>query len=152
MSLPNAFDAEVTQSLLARLERLTPDAQPRWERLNAAEMMTHCAVAYALLLGDRTESLSFPMKVLNRWVFKWKVVSARPYPENGPTPTSPVSADAIVFETERATLSRYIRTVHAYSASDMEGRKHPLFGPLGAQEWSTLFWKHLDHHLRQFGV
>lgn len=29
---------------------------------------------------------------------------------------------------------------------------HPAFGPLSGREWDVLSWKHLDHHLRQFGV
>ncbi len=29
---------------------------------------------------------------------------------------------------------------------------HPFFGNLNSEEWDTLNWKHLDHHLRQFGV
>ena len=31
-------------------------------------------------------------------------------------------------------------------------KKHPFFGPMTEEEWDTLQWKHLDHHLRQFGV
>ncbi|MEP6513238.1 MAG: DUF1569 domain-containing protein [Parafilimonas sp.] len=27
---------------------------------------------------------------------------------------------------------------------------HPFFGKLKAEEWRTLTYKHLDHHLRQF--
>jgi LPS sulfotransferase NodH len=29
---------------------------------------------------------------------------------------------------------------------------HSFFGRLTPQEWATLMYKHLDHHLRQFGV
>lgn len=29
---------------------------------------------------------------------------------------------------------------------------HPAFGPLSPQEWARLGWKHLDHHLVQFGA
>jgi hypothetical protein len=30
--------------------------------------------------------------------------------------------------------------------------KHPFFGPMTAEEWGIISYKHLDHHLKQFGV
>jgi hypothetical protein len=36
-----------------------------------------------------------------------------------------------------------------------EGHKcldHPFFGKMSAKEWATIAHKHMDHHLRQFGV
>jgi hypothetical protein len=29
---------------------------------------------------------------------------------------------------------------------------HPMFGKMTADQWGRSMWKHLDHHLRQFGV
>ncbi len=29
---------------------------------------------------------------------------------------------------------------------------HPVFGRLSVDDWGRLSWKHLDHHLRQFGL
>ncbi|MDZ4803510.1 MAG: DUF1569 domain-containing protein [Candidatus Eisenbacteria bacterium] len=29
---------------------------------------------------------------------------------------------------------------------------NPIFGNLSVDEWGKLSWKHLDHHLRQFGA
>jgi hypothetical protein len=31
-------------------------------------------------------------------------------------------------------------------------KKHPFWGNMTEEDWNTLMWKHLDHHLRQFGV
>jgi hypothetical protein len=31
-------------------------------------------------------------------------------------------------------------------------KKHPFWGYMTADEWNNLHWKHIDHHLRQFGV
>ncbi len=27
----------------------------------------------------------------------------------------------------------------------------PVFGPLSRRGWGRLMWRHVDHHLRQFG-
>jgi uncharacterized protein DUF1569 len=29
---------------------------------------------------------------------------------------------------------------------------HPFFGPMTAKQWAVIAHKHIDHHLRQFGV
>lgn len=31
-------------------------------------------------------------------------------------------------------------------------KKHPFFGEMTEDQWDVLLWKHLDHHLQQFGV
>ncbi len=47
-----------------------------------------------------------------------------------------------------------MRPVDRCGQQDAQGDwpKHPLFGPLSGEEWGALSWKHLDYHLRQFGV
>jgi hypothetical protein len=34
----------------------------------------------------------------------------------------------------------------------MINEKHPVFGKLTKEQWSKATWKHIDHHLKQFGV
>ena len=36
--------------------------------------------------------------------------------------------------------------------SGLTSLPHPFFGPLSSEEWQALQWRHLDHHLRQFGA
>ena len=43
-------------------------------------------------------------------------------------------------------LSKYPKIDYALEAS------HPVFGPLTHQQWGIFVWRHVDHHLRQFGV
>jgi Protein of unknown function (DUF1569). len=31
-------------------------------------------------------------------------------------------------------------------------RPHYLFGPLTEAQWARWGWRHMDHHLRQFGL
>ena len=30
--------------------------------------------------------------------------------------------------------------------------KHPFWGKMNNEDWNKLMWKHIDHHLRQFGA
>ena len=44
-----------------------------------------------------------------------------------------------------------VRAFHARGPEKL-AKEHPFFGPLTSAEWDRLQWKHLDHHLRQFGA
>jgi hypothetical protein len=37
------------------------------------------------------------------------------------------------------------------SQTNLEGNKHPYFGPMSQEDWLRWAWRHTDHHLRQFG-
>ncbi|HJW32817.1 MAG TPA: DUF1569 domain-containing protein [Holophagaceae bacterium] len=152
MSLPNAFDPAVTAELLGRLDQLRHDAQPRWDGMDAVRMVAHCAEIYEHLASGAQPRLPLHLRLLNRWVFKWKVVSEHPYSEAKPAPAAPVDTLPADLARECARLRAQIEPTHALGAKAFEGRVHPLFGPLSSRQWSNLFWKHLDHHFRQFGV
>jgi hypothetical protein len=38
------------------------------------------------------------------------------------------------------------------SAPAGSGPEHFIFGAMTMEQWNALQWKHIDHHLRQFGV
>lgn len=56
------------------------------------------------------------------------------------------------FEKAKAGLkdlvSRFAKEGHAA----IKVTRHPLLGELSYHEWDVLQWKHLDYHLKQFGV
>lgn len=152
MPLPDVFDPAVTAALLARLERLQPDMQPRWGDVDATWMVEHCARTYETDWEQEHARLSPLWRALNRWVIKWRVTSESPFSEAAPGPASPVLANAAELDRARQRLSACIRETHGLGTQAFEGKRHPLFGRLSARQWSNHFWKHLDHHLRQFGL
>ena len=46
----------------------------------------------------------------------------------------------------------YLNKTQQLGETYFDGKESHSFGVLIAQEWSTMFSKHLDHHLTQFGV
>ena len=57
-----------------------------------------------------------------------------------------------IFDAERERLVAYLRRTRELGADHFDGKESHSFGPLTRTEWSNLFYKHLDHHLTQFGV
>jgi len=151
MALPDCFDPEETGRLLARLAALRPESTPLWGKLDAAQMLAHCCIPYEQIDGTRGAG-PLLARLAGRYVFKGAVVSEKPYRHNLPSPKSFLIADTREFQKEFERLTAFIRSTHGRGAAAFEGRAHITFGPLSAREWSNLLWKHLDHHLRQFGV
>ena len=72
--------------------------------------------------------------------------------KNAPThPTFRVKYDPD-FEEEKQKLRSQVATFAEKGPAIIAAMKHPFFGPMTEEEWGTLMYLHLDHHLKQFGV
>jgi hypothetical protein len=74
-----------------------------------------------------------------------------PMPRNVPTARELLATPPSDFERDRRTCAELVRRFSSVPARGA-GPSHPLFGILAWPEWGVLQWRHLDHHLRQFGV
>jgi hypothetical protein len=75
-----------------------------------------------------------------------------PMRKNSPTVEDLVVQDERDVEVERTRLRNLIDRFVANGPSVCTTHPHSFFGPLTPQQWSILMYKHLDHHLRQFGA
>ena len=154
--IKDIFDRTVCDELIARIRRITPETRPAWGKMNAAQMLAHCSKPYDTLYDADYQKNNPPatglMSVILRWVAKPLVTGPKPYKPNTRTAPSYVVADARDLQRERDKLVGYIDRVQALGRAHFEGKPSHSFGPLTAPEWNVLFYKHLDHHLRQFGV
>lgn len=148
--MPTLANAAARDALIARLERLSPDASAAWGRMTAPLMLAHLSDALRMGLGD------LPVKpkrktIAQNAVVKWLFFNVLPFPKDAPTAAELISRTPEPWDAERANL---IALIHRSSSADasMMRPPHPLFGQLTGSQWGQLTWKHVDHHLRQFGV
>ena len=152
MNYPNVFEPAVTEQLIERVNRLTPDTRPEWGKMNVGQMLAHCNVVYDQTFGDMSGRPNRFMRWIMSKAIKPTVVGPKPYPKNSPTTSAFVITDERDFDLEQAKLIGHLREVVKQGGNKFEGREAYSFGPMTTDEWSVLFYKHLDHHLRQFGV
>jgi hypothetical protein len=136
-------------SLIQRLNRLTSAAQPRWGKLNAPRMICHLGDTLAMSLGDiRIPSAN--KKAFQRFPLKHLILYVFPFPKNVPIAPELLASQPTSFDADR---KRIIKMIERLAATPRAlGPEHPLFGPLTNEEWNVLQRKHIDHHLRQFGL
>ena len=153
MSLPNYFDPITIQILIDRIHKLTPDSQRlRW-KMSVDQMLAHCNVTYEYIFEPtKYKKPNFFMKLILKLFAKPYVVNEAPYKHNGPTWPDFIITDHKNFEQEKNRLISFIRQTEKLWASHFDGLESHSFGVLSKQEWSNMLYKHLDHHLGQFGV
>ncbi|MBP6659238.1 MAG: DUF1569 domain-containing protein [Chitinophagales bacterium] len=152
MALPNIYNQTVAQDLINRINNLTPETPANWGKMNVSQMLSHSNITYEYVFDERNDHPNFLMKFILKMFIKSKVVSETPYPQNGPTAPAFIIKDSKDFSTEKTRLINYINDVVKKGASFFEGKESSSFGVLTSIEWNNMMYKHLDHHLKQFGV
>ena len=150
--MQNVFNQEVTDQLILRIERLRPNSSPLWGKMNVAQMLAHCNVTYELVYEDKHPKPNPVMKFLVKLLVKDYVVNEKPFKQNGHTAPHFKIVDAKDFEAEKSRLISFLQRTQQLGESHFEGKDSHSFGPLTSQQWNNMFYKHLNHHLTQFGV
>ena len=151
--IEDMFDANSKERMLKRVNELSPDSEALWGKMSVAQMMAHCNVAYDIAHEpEKHKPLGFIGKFMANVFAKNLVIGDKPYPKGSPTAPMFVMNDPKDFEVEKARLVAYINKTFEQGAEHYEGLENMTFGRLSSKQWNTLFSKHLDHHLRQFGV
>jgi hypothetical protein len=150
--MKNVFDQEVTAELISRINKLTANSKPQWGKMSVDQMLAHCCVSYEFVYEDIHPKVN-PVKVLLlKMVVKKFVVNEKPYSRNSRTAPEFIMKGSKDFEAEKKRLIGYISKTQKEGEAYFDGKESSSFGKLNKVEWNNMFYKHLDHHLNQFGV
>jgi hypothetical protein len=152
MSARNLFQAERVDEIKERLRRLRPDSGRQWGTMGPAQMLAHCSAGIEMAAGEIRPPRALIGRVIGRAVKRVAFREGEPFRRNSPTSKELVITAAVDFETEQKRLSGLIDRFAAAGPSGCTDHPHAFFGPLTPNEWAILMYKHLDHHLRQFGA
>lgn len=152
MALPDIFSTEVSNKVIARINSLTPSSRAGWGKMSVAQMLAHCNVTYELVYDSVHPRPGAFVKMLLKAFVKPKVVGEAPYPQNGRTAPQFLVTSEKDFEREKRRLIDYISKTQQLGRAHFNGKESHSFGALNAEQWNNMFYKHLDHHMKQFGV
>ncbi|MCE7960849.1 MAG: DUF1569 domain-containing protein [Acidobacteria bacterium ACB2] len=80
------------------------------------------------------------------------VLGEKPFQKGAPTDPTFLVPDERDFAAEKARLAGLVEALCRRGPAEAAKNPHVFFGKLSGEEWGVLTFKHLDHHLRQFGV
>jgi hypothetical protein len=119
--------------------------------MSAAQMLEHTARALEVAAGRKPSKQAFVGKAIS-WIFKKNFLGEKPFGKNSPTGPEFIVHDAPELEPAREKVKTLIREFSAAGEKSCDGRVHGFFGRLTGAEWGVSQYKHVDHHLRQFGA
>lgn len=151
MTTKTLYRAADKAEMLRRIQQLEPDQAKLWGKMDVAQMLAHCQVPLRIALGELKLKRGL-IGLLFGKMAKKKLLGPQGFQRNGPTGPEFIVADKRDFERERQQLVALIERFAAAGPAGLPKDPHPFFGPMNQAEWEALMWKHLDHHLRQFGA
>jgi len=135
-----------------RLKTVCPESRRRWGRMTAHQMICHLSDSFLAVTGRK--AMSMATGPFQRTVLKWTALYAPlPWPHGvrtrpeidqgiGGTRPSDFAADVALLEALSVQFTAEINSI--------DGRPHPIFGPMSRSDWLRWAYLHMDHHLRQF--
>ena len=139
--------------MIGRIQQLQPATQPQWGKMNVAQMLAHCNVTYELVFEEEKHPKpGFLTKAMLKLFVKKLVTNEVAYKKNSRTAPAFLIADKRDFEKEKQRLIEHIGRTQQLGEGHFGNKSSVSFGPLNTTEWNNMFYKHLDHHLMQFGV
>ena len=150
--MKNLYEPATAQEIKDRIARLGPASQRQWGKMTAAQAMAHCSVAMEWAVGDIRPPRMFIGRIFGSLAKSKMLKDEAPMGRNAPTAKSLRIADDRDLATELQRLTALVDRFASAGPAGCTTHPHSFFGPLTPNEWAALMYKHLDHHLRQFGV
>ena len=145
--MKSIFDPQTKDELKNRIQKLTVESERQWGKMDVAQMLWHCQ--YPLKLAIKNENKGNGKMLMK--LFKRSLYSEKSFKKGLPTAKFLVATEAKDFTKEKNKILDLIDKTHELKTRT-EWNPHPLFGKFTPEQWGILEYKHLDHHLRQFGV
>src|SRR5689334_1179793 len=150
--MKNLYESGRVAELTERLERLRPDSSRQWGRMTAPQAMAHCAVAMEWAVGDTQEPRMLIGRLIGGLALRKTTRNDDPMPRNSPTSPALRITDERDLAVEAPRLRRLLERFAAAGPEGCTTNPHSFFGRMTPEEWAVLMYKHVDHHLRQFGA
>ena len=145
------FEKEALEEILNRIGQLQPNAERQWGKMNVEQMLAHCN--QSMLVA--TNQIILKRQLIGRLLgpfFKKDYLGEAPLRKNSPTNPLFVITNERVFAKEKELLLNLVKQFYEGGEAKCTKQPHSFFGPFTPKEWGVSTYKHLDHHLQQFGV
>jgi hypothetical protein len=145
------YNKEDNQKIIKRIQKVSQNSVRQWGKMNAAEMLFHLQEPIRVSLGELKLKQALIGKLFGRMALK-EVLSDKPFKKGVPTSNEFKPKSDYDLETEKEKLIKLVSSLAEKGPAAISSNPHPFFGKLSPEEWSIITWKHINHHLTQFGA
>lgn len=139
------------KDLLERLKLLTNSSSRKWGTMDVGQMLRHIDIAYKNAMGELPVPPHPLAVIVSLAPIRKLIIYGIPFQKNLPTAQEYKVNASIDFRAANNEFLNTFQRITSFKDTTTFGA-HPIFGKLSQDEWGALLFKHLDHHLRQFGV
>jgi hypothetical protein len=150
--MKSLFNKEDNREIVNRINSLTNGSKNQWGKMNVAQMLHHAQIPLQSAFGEIKLKRSLPGILFGGMVRKKLTRDEAPFSKELPTAKEFVTVDQFEFQKEKDALVKLVERFAVGGPDQITKDPHPFFGSMTAKEWDIIQWKHLDHHLRQFGA
>ena len=145
------YDKEENQKIIERIRKISNDSQAMWGKMSAAEMLFHLQEPIRVSLGELKTKQGLLGKLFGKMALK-EVLSDKPFKKGVPTSNEFKPKSKYDLDTEKEKLIKLVSSLAEMGPAAITSNPHPFFGTLTPVEWGIITWKHINHHLTQFGA
>ncbi|PJJ08907.1 uncharacterized protein DUF1569 [Flavobacterium sp. 1] len=147
--MSSIFDKIDNQSIIDRISILEPDSKPLWGKMSVDQMLKHANETIIVAFGEKDIKVNFISRLLGK--MSKKNIFNFGFKKNSPTAKEFIFTAKYDFDQVKTELiknfGRFTEKPVPITVMD-----HPFWGRMTYKDWNKLMWKHIDHHLKQFGV
>jgi hypothetical protein len=114
-------------------------------------MLEHTSRAVEMAMGGGIQKQVLIGKLVS-WMVWLSFIGEKPFSRNAPTGPEFKVRDEPDFAATKGKLAKRVKEFHAMGEKGCDGHVHRFFGKMTGAEWGISQYKHIDHHLRQFGA
>ena len=148
--MKSTFDKSSRDKLIERINLLQPNRTSEWGKMNVFQRIKHCILWEEMVFGNKAYKRIFIGRIFGKLALKSILKDEKPLKRN--TPTIP---EFIIKETSGDITNekiKWVATIEQYEHFKNDNFIHPFFGKMTKEQIGYMAYKHIDHHLRQFGV
>jgi hypothetical protein len=157
--MPSLLDPADSSVLELCFSRLRPDTPARWGKFTAPQMLSHSIQSLGMMTGEIAMAPGGNAPLMRRWPLKHLLIHLLPFPKGLPTSPELLARDSVdtgapseIWEGELETLSAALHLVVERGVAGAPWPDHVAMGPMTGEQWGVFQYRHLNHHLRQFGL
>jgi hypothetical protein len=145
------FDPDSNDEILNRIQKLSPSSKPGWGKFNVVQMLAHLNLSMQANFGEIELKRSL-IGIFFPGISRRILLGKKPFPKHLPTDKKLLSKQVSSFSDEKQKLENKIKMYIQQGPGILSEKPHNILGKITPEESAFISYKHLDHHLRQFGV
>ncbi len=150
--MKDIFNPQTINEFKTRIEKLNNNSQAKWGKMNVYQMVTHCIGNERMQLREQKLKRIFLGRIFGKLALKSNIKDDANLKHNSTTHPDLVITDNGDVEQQKVVWMDLLDQYVTQPRSNFDDFLHPFFGKMNSDQVSRWAYKHIDHHLRQFGV